>query len=379
MCLLGAADPQKVPGLAAEHLYNGVDRPALIEVVSPRSFGMVTLVLMNFDGGLLAPPVDVMPGRVDLAETLPAIWDLRRAAYLQMLDGTQPVGSSLVLQPMLSRMVPVTRSEPHPMTGQPHSRIVDWVDENTPPLEAPAATQPATAPESGNAADKAGQDPAAGETRDPPRAVERLFTGLRIYPERDVILHTTAGDIRLAMRHDEAPNTAWNFLTLCAGGFYRDVAFHRVVKLDRAGRPFVIQAGDPTGTGDGGPGYWLPIEDSHLPHDFGVISMARSDDPDSNGSQFFIGLSREGTARLDGQYCAFGYAVDGAAAILTIADVALADIAAGRPVEPPLIKSTELVPAPPRTPGPGPRMGRPDQRITPESRPTQPRPTRVPR
>ena len=191
-----------------------------------------------------------------------------------------------------------------------------------------------------------------------------------------MILHTTKGDIRIAMKPDEAPNTAWNFLELARGGFYRDVAFHRVVKLDRNGLPFVIQGGDPTATGDGGPGYWLPIEDSHLSHDFGVISMARSDDPDSNGSQFFFCLSREGTKRLDGQYCSFGYAVDGTQTIKAIAEVELADVEAGRPVDPPLIRSAELIPAPPRRPN----HGRPDSRITPDSKsPEQVPGNRVPR
>ena len=141
-------------------------------------------------------------------------------------------------------------------------------------------------------------------------------------------------------------------------------------------QPFVIQAGDPTGTGDGGPGYWLPLEDSKLQHDFGVISMARSDDPDSNGSQIFIALSREGTARLDGQYCAFGYAVDGAEAIKAIAQVQLADPATGRPADPPLIRTAELVPSPARMVG----RGRPDQRVTPYSTPAQSKPSgKIPR
>ena len=279
------------------------------------------------------------------------------------------------------------------MTGQPHSRIVDWVDENAPP-PAPTTAQSAPADDtpSDQSAESSGEskqfngDQTGDQASDPQHAapptgtgaapIERLFTGLRIYPERDVILHTTKGDIRLAMRPDEAPNTVWNFLELSRGGFYRDVMFHRVVKLDRLGRPFVIQAGDPTATGDGGPGYWLPIENSHLAHDFGVISMARSDDPDSNGSQFFIGLSREGTSRLDGQYCAFGYAVDGAQTIIDIAEVEIADLAMGRPADPPVIKSAELVPAPPRTPG----RGRPDEPATPQGTPAQTRPSgRVPR
>lgn len=87
-----------------------------------------------------------------------------------------------------------------------------------------------------------------------------------------------------------------------------------------------------------------------------MISMARDDDPDSAGCQFFICLSREGTSRLDGQYCAFGCAVDGAVTIRAIASVALADASSGRPVDPPVIRSAELVPEPPRSPG----HGRPD-------------------
>jgi peptidyl-prolyl cis-trans isomerase B (cyclophilin B) len=362
------ADSVRQVGLWAEHIYNGVNRPVMIRVTSPRTFGTVTLTMMDFDGNALAAAVDVHPGRIDLAEVLPGIWALRKAAYLQMNDLEQPVGSALVVQPMLSRMVPVTETRPHPMTGQPYSRIVRWVDENDPAMQTP----PSMGQSVGQATTQPDMESAA-------RSIPRLLSGLRIYPEQDAIVHTTKGDIRLAMRADEAPNTVWNFLELARGGFFRGIVFHRVVKLDRQGRPFVIQAGDPTATGDGGPGYWLPIEDSRLPHDFGVISMARSDHPDSAGSQFFICLSREGTARLDGQYCSFGYAVDGAATIKAISEVQLADVAAGRPVDPPVIESVELAPAPPRTPN----RGRPDSRITAdsESPPVVPqtRPGRVPR
>jgi peptidyl-prolyl cis-trans isomerase B (cyclophilin B) len=293
-----------------------------------------------------------------------------------MFDLNQPIGSALVVQPMLSRMVPVTETARRP-NGSTYTRIKSWIDENTPPQEPPPTTAPAedAAKDESSGDGKISTPTPAAEAAEPV-LVERLLSGLRIYPERDVILHTTAGDIRIALRPDEAPNTAWNFLELCEGGFYRNVMFHRVVPLTPTGQPFVIQAGDPTGGGDGGPGYWLPIEDSKLPHDFGVISMARSDDPDSNGSQFFFCLSREGTARLDGQYCSFGYAVDGAATIKAIAEVELADIAAGRPVKPPMINNAALVPAPPRTPG----SGRPDARVTLQSIKKEEKPTgRVPR
>jgi peptidyl-prolyl cis-trans isomerase B (cyclophilin B) len=268
-------------------------------------------------------------------------------------------------------MVPQTREETHPVRGTKYSRIVGWVDENQLPLQPAAATQPSSDGDK-SATDEPADAKAERQTAQP---VERLFTGLRMYPEHDVTLQTTLGDIRLAMRPDHAPNTVWNFLELARGGFYRDIAFHRIVPLIN-GNPFVIQAGDPSGTGDGGPGYWLPIEDSHLEHDFGVISMARSDDPDSNGSQIFIALSRAGTARLDGQYCAFGYAVEGADTIKSIADVAIADTATGRPVDPPLIRNAMLIPAPPRTPG----QGRPDQRVSQHATPPQTRPSgRIPR
>ena len=177
------------------------------------------------------------------------------------------------------------------------------------------------------------------------------------------------------MRPDHAPNTVWNFLRLSDGGFYDGVTFHRIVPFLRSGEPFVIQAGDPTGTGNGGPGYWLPIEPSELPHDFGVISMARDLPVDSAGRQFFFCLSRAGTSALDGHYCSFGYAVEGAETIQTIAAVELDDVARGVAVDPPVIHLAELVPAPPRTPG----QGRPDQPIFAQSDAIKPRPPRVPR
>jgi peptidyl-prolyl cis-trans isomerase B (cyclophilin B) len=261
------------------------------------------------------------------------------------------VGSALVVQPLLSRQAPRTEQAVRP-DGSAYTRITGW---GPPPAEADQAD-----PEAGTATNA-----------EPPR----VHSGFRIYPERDVLLRTTLGDIVLAMRADEAPNTAWNFRHLVAGGFYDGVVFHRVVPLTRGGDPFVIQAGDPTGGGDGGPGYRLPMEPSGLRHDFGVISMARADHPDSAGSQFFICLSRAGTARLDGQYCAFGYAVEGAETIRAVAAVELADVAAGRPVDPPVVVGAELVPSPPRTPD----VGRPDRPVIDQEAAVEAQPDRVPR
>jgi len=398
-----SSDP--APGLVAENLYHGVNRAVMIRVTSPRKFGTVALQLMDAQGQPLADKIDVHPGRIDLADKLPTIWTLRATAYLQLLDNDKPIGSALVLQPMLSRMVPITELSTRP-NGSAFSKIIDWKDENLPEMQAPpvpptpptpitapppvpttttdpqrhsapgpGGVSPAQPPAPPNATQPA-IEPNPEESEDEPApTIERLFTGLRIYSEMDVVMRTSKGEIRIAFAPENAPNTVWNFLELCRGGFYFDVTFHRVVPLTAAGLPFVIQAGDPTGTGDGGPGYWLPIEPSGLPHDFGVISMARSDDPDSNGSQFFFCLSREGTARLDGQYCSFGYAVAGAATIKAIAETPLADVSAGRPAEPPVITATNLVPAPPRILG----KRRTDERVTVEDATATTRPTRVPR
>jgi peptidyl-prolyl cis-trans isomerase B (cyclophilin B) len=166
-------------------------------------------------------------------------------------------------------------------------------------------------------------------------------------------MSTSEGDIVFRMRPEHAPNTVWNFLSLADGGFYTDVIFHRVVPGRGGGPPFVIQAGDPRGEGMGGPGYFIDLERSGLLHDFGVLSMARSNDPDSNGSQIFVCLSREATMPLDGLYTSFGEAVEGAEAIIAIERTPLGPDGS-RPVDPPVIRSVRLVDAPPRGTGPQP-------------------------
>ena len=109
---------------------------------------------------------------------------------------------------------------------------------------------------------------------------------------------------------DKAPKTVENFETLANKGFYDVVIFHRVIP------GFMIQGGDPTGTGMGGPGHTIPGEFSgngftgnDLKHTRGVLSMARTMDPNSAGSQFFI--MHADAPHLDGQYAAFGKVTDG--------------------------------------------------------------------
>jgi len=359
-----AQDAAPDPPMQAARLYNGVDRAVPIHIRADVSDGGAEIVLLDAYGQVLVDPVAVASESIDLAERMPDIWRIRRACYLQFMRHGDPVGSPLVLQPMLERPPIWTERTFRPDGTTRYTRIVGWGNEPPEDWMIDERTE-ATNPQDDTAeeADAQQNPPVEAEEMDQaPEPVENVFSGLRIYPDRDVILATSEGELRIALNPEEAPNTAWNFRHLAGNGFYTDVIFHRVVPTDRNGYPFVIQGGDPSGTGSGGPGYWLPMEPSELPHDFGVVSMARADDPDSAGSQFFICLSREGTARLDGQYCAFGRVVKGAATIRRITETPLADVATGRPVDPPTIFHANLVPAPPRTPG----VGRPDRRVRPD-------------
>lgn len=127
--------------------------------------------------------------------------------------------------------------------------------------------------------------------------------------KKAVIKLQDGGSIGLELYPDIAPISTENFLKLAREGFYNGVTFHRVVP------GFVIQGGDPTGTGMGGPGYTIKGEfaangvKNDLKHTRGVISMARSMDPNSAGSQFFIMV--DDAPHLDGQYAAFGRVTSG--------------------------------------------------------------------
>lgn len=137
------------------------------------------------------------------------------------------------------------------------------------------------------------------------------------------------GVIVLELVPETAPNTVANFVELANSGYYDGLIFHRVI----AG--FMIQGGDPTGTGMGGPGYSIKGEfsangfENTLSHKRGVISMARSSMPDSAGSQFFI-MHQDGNF-LDGQYAAFGFVTSGMEVVDAIATTKTG--ANDRPVE----------------------------------------------
>lgn len=124
-----------------------------------------------------------------------------------------------------------------------------------------------------------------------------------------ITIKTNEGAIQAELYPEIAPNTVNNFLSLAGRGFYNGTIFHRVIP------GFMIQGGDPQGTGMGGPGYSIKGEFSGngfpnpLKHTRGVLSMARAMNPNSAGSQFFIMV--EDAPHLDGQYAAFGKVISG--------------------------------------------------------------------
>ncbi|WP_276358835.1 peptidylprolyl isomerase [Daejeonella sp. H1SJ63] len=119
------------------------------------------------------------------------------------------------------------------------------------------------------------------------------------------IIKTEKGDMTVQFYDKDAPNTVANFLKLAKSGYYDGVTFHRVIN------DFVIQGGDPTGTGAGGPGYRIKCEldGDNQYHDRGVLSMAHAG-RDTGGSQFFICHSRTNTAHLDRNHTCFGKVVE---------------------------------------------------------------------
>jgi peptidyl-prolyl cis-trans isomerase B (cyclophilin B) len=133
------------------------------------------------------------------------------------------------------------------------------------------------------------------------------------------IVMENSKEIKIELYPNIAPNTVLNFIALANDGFYDGLIFHRVIP------GFMIQGGDPDGAGMGGPGYSIKGEfegngfKNELKHEEGVISMARSNSPDSGGSQFFIMV--EEASHLDGQYAAFGKVIEGMETVKEIVSV----------------------------------------------------------
>jgi len=162
------------------------------------------------------------------------------------------------------------------------------------------------------------------------------------------VIKTSEGEMVAEFWPDVAPNTVENFKKLARSGFYDGTAFHRIVK------GFMIQGGDPLtkdpakesryGTGD--PGYKIKAEFNDRSHERGVLSMARSSDPDSAGSQFFICLAN--VSRLDHQYTAFGKLIKGDDVLGKIGDAEVTMSGSGersKPTKRVTVESIKIVPA----------------------------------
>lgn len=117
------------------------------------------------------------------------------------------------------------------------------------------------------------------------------------------VLHTNHGDITVELFDEDAPKTVENFTKLAADKFYEGVIFHRIIK------DFMIQGGDPTGTGRGGPGYTFEDEFNDKKVERGALAMANAG-PNTNGSQFFI-VTTAAAPWLDGKHTVFGKVVEG--------------------------------------------------------------------
>ncbi|MCC6426923.1 MAG: peptidylprolyl isomerase [Phycisphaerales bacterium] len=295
--------------LKPDRLYNGVNRPIPMSVVRPDGAqGELSIQLLAAGTAEVVKSAPVKEGPINLASIFPSLWEdsTHPLVYAQLAAGEDRVGAAVVLQPMDGPRIAELR---------PEVTKVQWL---------------------------------------PP--AERAFSGYRAYIDRVAVVETTAGDIQFVMRPEVAPNTVFNFLHLAESGFYTDILIHRIVPRRPDGAPFVIQFGDPTGTGSGSPGYSIDLERSTLPHTYGVLSMARAPQPNTNGSQVFICLSREGTQALDGEYCSFAQAISGTDAITAL--TATSVDAEGRPTTdpPPKVKNVRLVDASPYGVGPKPLL-----------------------
>jgi peptidyl-prolyl cis-trans isomerase B (cyclophilin B) len=143
------------------------------------------------------------------------------------------------------------------------------------------------------------------------------------------VMETSAGNMTFEFFADKAPGHVENFLKLAEQGFYDGTSFHRVIQ------GFMIQGGCPKGDGTGGPGYSIKAEFNDTHHERGVLSMARSQNPDSAGCQFFVCHGDAGF--LDGKYTAFGRLVEGDATLDEIATAKVKASSGGeksRPLEP---------------------------------------------
>jgi cyclophilin family peptidyl-prolyl cis-trans isomerase len=270
-----------------EFTYNGVNRPFPFTVRG--SAKKLALRIESIADGAIFAEAEIKPGKQELNKVFPDFWVTKRpmALYARVLADGKPTNAAMVLQPMT--VPPVT-------TQDPTTKNPKWEPDE-----------------------------------------DSMYAGVRAWRDEDMVFDTNFGKIQFRMRPDSAPNTVYYFRDFVKGGLYRDVIFHRIVQKGRNGGLFVAQGGDPSGTGMGSPGFSYILEKSTLPHDFGTLGVARSSDPNTNGCQFYIALSREATQHLDGRYVTFAQCVSGMEVIKQLSAVKIGP-KDDRPEDPPVVR-----------------------------------------
>ena len=176
---------------------------------------------------------------------------------------------------------------------------------------------------------------AANRRAEVDKAIEDIDFGANNY---QIEFETTAGRMLLDLYPDVAPGHCKNIIGLTKIGFYNGIIFHRVIP------DFVIQIGCPNGTGTGGPGYTIDAEFNDRLHEAGVLSMARTSNPNSAGSQFFICMGR--VPHLDRQYTVFGKTADDASLKNALSVGNAATDANDRPVKEVKITASQVIVTP---------------------------------
>jgi peptidyl-prolyl cis-trans isomerase B (cyclophilin B) len=172
--------------------------------------------------------------------------------------------------------------------------------------------------------------PATEDSTEKSSEVPDAITG----KELAVVKIKGGGEIVMKFYYDDAPKTVENFIKLARKGFYNGLIFHRIVP------GFVVQGGDPLGTGTGNAGYNIDAEFNKKPFVPGVLGMARGPDPNSASCQFFICLTREKCKHLDGKYTAFGEVIKGMDVVKKIAQAKVDEN--GMPKEPIVMESITI-------------------------------------
>ena len=207
---------------------------------------------------------------------------------LSAQEGGQPASDTMQPEPGMKTPAPVDTTKAAIETSNDTMKTTQAT-----PADTAAKPAPAKQPEA---------KPKTEEPVDPKAPYKNVQLAPGDKPR--VVMETTFGKIVLELWPEVAPNHVKSFVHLVRSGFYDSLTIHRVSP------GFVIQGGDPAGNGSGGPGYTVPAEFSPaLKHEDGILSMARTPDPNSAGSQFFIMLGK--APSLDGQYSIFGKVVEG--------------------------------------------------------------------